>query len=288
MTSLLEYDVLLTEVFYRCWHILEYYEKHPDMDELEREAIKATIMDALVTKKLINPECQSLDLDNLCIVDNLEHYVYNPHPNICGIPLWMKEKFRSKTIRQSAGLPLSVYLSRPPSKNFRSCVYDPNTAVSSIFEDATFYNCFYNSPTRGIRIESKRPFVEVEIDGVLYLVDTLTKRILKSSWFKEKYEFEVVGQYSISTMDHYRRQYYEEMVEDSSDFAVLIGMFLYNSSNGGPQYAEMRYELEQIKINYPKQWKQYEEMEKQRTSTNNDDIFMLTKKMKNEDSQNEN
>lgn len=279
MTSLLEYDVLLTEVFYRCWHILEYIENHPDMDELEREAIKATIMDALVTRKLINPEHQSLDLDKLCIVDNLEHYVYNPHPNICGIPLWMKEKFRTKAIKQSAGLPLSVYLSRPPSKYFRACVYDPNTAVSSIFDDATFYNCFYNSPTRGIRIESQRPFVEVEIDGVLYLVDTLTKRILKSSWFKENYDFESVGEYSISTMQNPRRQYYQEMVEDSSDFAVLISMYMFNSSNGGPQYAEMRYELEQTKINYPEQWEQHEEMERKKARIDNSDILSLIKNM---------
>lgn len=50
-----------------------------------------------------------------------------------------------------------------------------NTAVSAIFPDATFYH----SPTRNKRKEEESPFVEVDIDGKLYLVDTLTKKSLK-------------------------------------------------------------------------------------------------------------
>ncbi|MDE6141362.1 MAG: hypothetical protein K2G03_02050, partial [Bacilli bacterium] len=176
MKSLLDYDFLMYDVFYKCWHILEYIEHHPGMSELDKEAIKATIMDALVYKNLIDPEKQSLDLENMCIRDNLEHYRYDPHPNVCGIPQWMEEEFRHKCLLITAGNPISVFISKPPSKLVRYCVYDPNTAVSSIFPDSTFYDVFYTSPTRGVRIESKRPFVEVEIDGVLYLVDTITKR----------------------------------------------------------------------------------------------------------------
>lgn len=93
----------------------------------------------------------------------------------------MKEEFRKKSIYISAGIPISIFLSKPPDKFARYCVYDPNSAVSSIFKDATFYNCYYNFPTRGVRIEEIRPFVEVKIEGEGYLVDTLTKRILKSS-----------------------------------------------------------------------------------------------------------
>lgn len=48
MTSLLDYDILTNEVFYRCWHILDYIAAHPDMPPLERESIEATIMEALV------------------------------------------------------------------------------------------------------------------------------------------------------------------------------------------------------------------------------------------------
>lgn len=61
MKSLLDYEPLVNEVFYKCWHILEYIEKHLEMTELDKEAIQATIMDALVYKNLINPEKESLD-----------------------------------------------------------------------------------------------------------------------------------------------------------------------------------------------------------------------------------
>ena len=172
MVNLYDYDLLVNDVFYRCWHILEYIERHPNMSDLEKEAIKATIMDALVTKKLIDPNSQSLDFDKMCIVNNLDFYTYDKHPNICGIPLWMKEKFREKSIYVTGGIPVSIFLAKPPSKIARYCVFDPNTAVSSIFEDATFYNAIYNSPTRNIRIDEARPFVEVLIDDKLYLCDT--------------------------------------------------------------------------------------------------------------------
>lgn len=83
MKKLLEYDFLMNDVFYKCWHILEYIDKHPNMSKLDREAIKATIMDALVYKDLIEAEKQSLDLDNMCIREDLEHYKYESHPNVC-------------------------------------------------------------------------------------------------------------------------------------------------------------------------------------------------------------
>ena len=54
--SLFEYDILVNDVFYRFWHILTWIEEHPDMSDLDKEAICATIMDALVYKCLIDPE----------------------------------------------------------------------------------------------------------------------------------------------------------------------------------------------------------------------------------------
>ena len=51
MTNLLDYEVLVNETFYKCWHILDYIKAHPNMSEPDKEAINATIMDALVTKK---------------------------------------------------------------------------------------------------------------------------------------------------------------------------------------------------------------------------------------------
>lgn len=263
MTNLLDYEVLVNEVFYKCWHILEYIEKHPDMSELDKQAIKSTIMDALVTKKQIDPNTQSLDLDNMCIVDDLEHYTYEKHPNISGIPLWMKEEFRKKSLCITGGIPISMFLAKPPSKFTRYCIYDPNTAVSSIFDDATFYNAIYNSPTRGIRIQEVRPFVEVNIDGELYLVDTLTKRILKSSWFKETYDFEIKSQQIISKLNHEKKKYYKHDVSEHKELASLLPFMLPVLDLNVPDQAEMKYEVEQSKIYFPDEWQRYEVLQKE-------------------------
>lgn len=49
-------------------------------------------MDALVSKKEIDPSLEFLDFDNLCITNSKENtYAYEKYPNISGIPLWMKE-----------------------------------------------------------------------------------------------------------------------------------------------------------------------------------------------------
>lgn len=253
MKSLLDYDFLMHEVFYKCWHILEYIEKHPNMSELDKEAIRATIMDALVYKGLIDPEKESLDLENMCIREDLMHYRYEKHPNVCGIPQWMKERFRKKLLYITAGMPISVFLAKPPSNIIQFCVYDPNTAVSSIFPDATFYNVFYTSPTRGVRIESKRPFVEVEIDGELYLVDTITKRIFKSSYFKETYGFDVVEEVHVSELEGEKAEIYKEHTQEMNTYADMIPfieMTIPGISNSSDQ-AEMVYEYEKSKENFP-------------------------------------
>lgn len=267
MTSLLDYELLTNEVFYKCWHIMEYIEKHPDMSALDKEAIKATIMDALVYKGLIDPTEQSLDFDNLCIIDNLEHYKYEKHPNISGIPLWMKEKFREKSLYITGGQPVSIFLARPPSKTVQYCVYDPNTAVSSIFEDATFYNTIYTSPTRGIRIEDVRPFVEVEIDGQLYLVDTLTKRILKSDWFKENYDLEIKNEQKISEIKKEKLEAYKNAVSEHRGLSQTLPFMLLIPLDS-PDQAELKYEMEQSKKYYPDEWEKLEIIEKDMRKNN--------------------
>lgn len=280
LKSLYDYDLLVNDVFYRCYHILEYIEKHPNMDELEKDAIKATIMDALVYKKEINPNKESLDFDNLCIVDNLDYYTYEKHPNICGIPLWMKEELRKKRLFITGGIPISMNLAKPPSKLSRYCVYDPNTAVSSIFDDATFYNCYYDSPTRkGIRINEVRPFVEVKINNELYLVDTLTKRILKSNWFKEKYNFEVRDQQTISKMDEEKLDCYKFQTRYHNSLAnfLLCTIPILNMLNE-PNFDEMRYEVEQCKIYFPNEWEEYKLMEDELKKGGIPDISKFIKK----------
>ena len=271
MISLFNYNVLKREVFYKCWHILEYIVNHPDMSNLEKKAINATIMDALVTRKQIDPQKQSLDIDHLCIVDNLDHYIYEKNPNICGIPLWMKDEFRKKSICITGGIPISMFLAKAPSESVRFCIYDPNIAVSSIFSDATFYEVVYFSPTRGIKIKDSRPFVEVNINGELYLIDTLTKRILKSSWFKENYGFEIISQESISEMDIKRLTLYKESISEYKNLSVLLPILLPFLDLNIPDQAEMKYEVEQSKLYFKGEWKKYNEFQEE----------ILNKKLKN-------
>lgn len=261
MADLFSYDLLVNEVFYKCWHILEWIEAHPDMSQLDKEAIEATIMDALVYKKLIDPTKQSLDLKNMCIVNNLEHYNYEKHPNISGIPLWMKEKFRQKCIVQTGGIPISMFLSRPPTKVGRYCVYDPNTAVSAIFDDATFYDVIYKSPTRGVKLEEPRPFVEIEIDNELYLVDVLTKRILKSSWFKENYGFEIKREQKISEMNFRAKRYYKNQIKENNMLGEIL-FFIEQIPLQTKEFSEYQFEIEQSKKNFKEEWEKYEDIKK--------------------------
>ena len=280
--SLFDFDVLNNEVFYKCQHILSFIEKNNKLSKLDSMAIKATIMDALVTKKLIDPKKQSLDLDNLCIVDDLDHYTYEEHPNICGIPLWMKEKFREKALLITGGLPISIFLSKPPSETVRYCVYDPNTAVSAIFDDATFYNATYTSPTRGITIEKSRPFVEVNINGENYLVDTLTKRILKSSWFKENYNFKEEFKQTISSLSRRKNKMYKEQIQEHNSLAEILPIMLLTLQYDDPFHAEMKYEVEQSKQYHKKEWEKYEKIKEELESFRLNG-YILTKKEKNEE-----
>ena len=278
MTSLLDYDILTNEVFYRCWHILDYIAAHPDMPPLERESIEATIMEALVSKKLIDPTKQSLDLKNLVIVDDTEHYCYEEHPRICGIPLWMKDKFRKKSVYIAGSVPISLRLSRPPVKFGRSCVYDPNYAVSSIFEDATFIEAIYDSPTRpGVRLEETRPFVEVKIDGVDYLVDVLTKRILRSDWFKEEFNMDIKHSTTVSTADEEDKRRYYNSIAESNELASLAAMLEPLIDKTSPIMAEYRYEFEKTKENFPEEWEKAELFKQEMAKEKGIDLSFLGK-----------
>lgn len=277
-TSLLDYEVLINEVFYRCWHILDYIEKHPSMSPLEKESIEATIMEALVSKKLIDPSKQSLDLNNLAIVDDTEHFRYEEHPRICGIPLWMKEKFRKKAVYIIGSVPISLRLSRPPVKIGRTCVYDPNYAVSSIFDDATFIDAIYDSPTRpGVRLDQTRPFVEVKIDGVDYLVDVLTKRILRSDWFKETYNMEIKHSITVSAADKENKRRYYNCIKESNNLGEMIPLLEPLIDNTSPSMAEYRYEIEKTKENFPEEWEKAEIFKQEMAKGTGMDLNLLSK-----------
>lgn len=283
MKKLIDIDFIVNEVFYKCWHILDFIQEHSPLSELDRMAIQATIMDALVYKGLIDSNKESLDLDNLCIVEDLEHYRYEEFPDVCGIPQWMKEEFRKKSIFISGGIPVSLFLAKPPGKSNRYCVFDPNTAVSSIFSDATFYLVTYISPTRNIEIEEPRPFVEVNINGELYLVDTLTKRIFKSSYFKERYGFKIEYEMSVSKMRGKKLKYYKNSIKENYNLSMFISLnsFFMESFKSLPTHAEMVYEFEKSKEYFPEEWAKYEE---ERPNIQNCSLegLLLAKKGKND------
>ena len=255
--NLLEFKVLLDEVFYKGWNIIEYIEKHPNMSELDEDAIKATIMDALVSKGLINPASESLDLKKLCITQSVCHYRYEKNPNVCGFPLWMKRKFRNKSILISKGVPISIFLTNPSYKSEKANILYQNLAVSAIFEDATFYNAIYDSPTEGSRIEEPRQFVEINISGELYLVDVLTNRMFKSKWFKEKYNFEVINQWSIKELEDQGAMFYKNSTSEKVSLSEELETFIPSLSQNTPDKAEEKYELEQSKRIYPQEWQAY-------------------------------
>lgn len=252
MKKIIDYEVITNETFYKGWHILEYMEKK-ELTELDIEAIKATIMDALVYKGIINPEEEFLNLEELTITNNPKDYHFNKTPNVSGIPMHIKEQLRHVSIRQSAGLPVMLFIAKPPSK-IGYCVYDPNYSVSSIFEDVNFLEVIYDSPTRpGVRLTETRPFIEVEINGELYLVDTITNRIFKSSWFKETYNMDIKDSLSKKDFNKKQKEAYQEMM--TPEYHLASSMFVYDMtlSIPAPELAETKYEVEQAKKNYPNQ-----------------------------------
>ena len=63
------------------------------------------------------------------------------------------------------------------------CIYDMNTVFSAFF----VITCDYDSHTREGVVAKDRPFVEASINGMNYLVDTLTKRMFRSDLFRKRY-----------------------------------------------------------------------------------------------------
>lgn len=250
MKKLIDLEVIINETFYKGWPILDYIEKH-NLTKLDKEAIKATIMDVLVYKNIINPEQEYLNLEELTITNNPSDYHYNKTPNVSGIPAYIKEQLRHISIHQSGGIPVMLFIAKPPSK-VHFCVYDPNYCVSAIFEDATFLECIYDSPTRpGIRLTETRPFLEVAINGELYLVDTITNRIFKSSWFKETYNMEIKDSISKKDFNKKQKETYIEMTTEEHNLANTLFVYDMLLTLPIPEMSETLYEVEQAKKNYP-------------------------------------
>ena len=263
MTSLKDYDLIVNDVFYRGHHILDWIKNNPNMSDLDREAIKATIMDALVYKKLIDPEKQSLDLENLCICDDTKHYCYDKQPFVTSIPLDIKEKMRSKCLVISGGIPASVFYAKPGG-GVSFCIYDMNTVFSTFFEDFTFILCNYESPTRKGKIAKDRPFIEVLINDTKYLVDALTKRIFRSDLFKEKYKLEVIESVSKEQFDKKKRQFYKEQTMEYNNYAQYIEMTKWLPLEKISNMTEMIYEIEKSKELFPEEFERAELLDEER------------------------
>lgn len=256
---------MINEVFYRSCHVLSWIDKHQKMSEIDKQAISATIMDALVYKGLIKPEEEFLNLDELCITDNVNDYHYEKHPFVCSIPQCLKEEFRSKALVITAGILVSIFLSKPPSDVLRYCVFDPNIAVSSFFDNFSFLIADYDSPTRsGVRAVD-RPFVEVKIDGVLYLVDILTKRIFRTDKFSELFNLKVKKCSSKNDFSKEKTKFYNEQTEKKLDLAIYLALNLpiVETLKNVDEFAEMNYEIEKSKEYFSEEWEKAEEIKKQ-------------------------
>ncbi len=252
MKSLYDFDFLQNEVFYRSECILKYLERHKDISELDREAIINTILDALVYKGLMNPDTESLDFEHLCIRDDLDHIRYDKTPNVTSIPQEIKEAMRHKSIIISGSIPISMFCAKPAGK-IHTCVYDMNTAVSSLFPSFKFLLCDYDSPTRpGVRA-TQRPFVEVIINGEPYLVDTLTKRIFRSSWFRTTYNMTVTEEIASEDFDEERQRTYQEITAPSLQLATFYHLMdaMQDAFKTIPKMEESLFEQEKSKENYP-------------------------------------
>lgn len=258
MKKLKDFPILNESVFYKGWHILEYIEVHKELSELDKEAIKATIMDALVYSKEINPSLEYLDFDNLCITEEKDNaYSYEKYPNICGIPLWMKEMFRTKSIYITGGLPVSIFLSIPTKSR---CIYDMNTSVSAFFDDFTFYTVNYKSPTRPGEIALDRPFIEINIEGISYLIDNITRRIIRRDFFEKNYGFDI--QYVTKKEDIIgdKKVIYDEHISRYINISPYLSCYYCFDANFRKkrEAAEHDYEIEESKKYFPEAWKEYD------------------------------
>lgn len=252
MKRLIDYDVLVNDVFYRSEHVLDYITRHKNMSGLDRKAISNTILEALVDSGVMDPRKQSLDLEEMAIVDDLEHVTYDYQPTVTSIPLAVKEKMRQKCLKITGGVPISYFYAKPAG-DIHYCIYDMNTALSAVFDDFTFVSCSYNSPTReGVRTEV-RPFLEINYHDEEYYVDALTKRMFKKGWFDRTYNLKEEERISKTGFSSFQQSIYDEQISCSDDYYVLIDFLepLIDTLRENSKSAEFIYEFDKSKEYFP-------------------------------------
>lgn len=254
--DLMDSDVLVHETFYRGYPIFKWIEKHPDMDELDKEAIKATIMDALVHHDIINAKEDRLDLKHLCIVKSQseDYYAYQEHPFVCGIPMWMKEEYRKLCIVASKHIPISLFLTDVGEQS--RCIYDMNLSACFPFSNFTLCEVAYDSPTRkGIRV-GKRQFPKININEEDYFVDVLTRRIFLVSEFMKRYHATLLEETTKEDLIKRDQLLYEQetTMETRFDFYIISKKIIQPINSTDDRFSENYYELEKSKKYFPQEW----------------------------------
>ena len=103
--------------------------------------------------------------------------------------------------------------------------------------------------------------MEVEINGELYLVDTITNRIFKSSFFKKHYDLEIVDSIRKKNFNRKQKELYAEQTKEHSALADIIAIYELNKQIQAPDLAEQNYELERSKEIYPEAWEEYRKIQ---------------------------
>lgn len=165
-----------------------------------------------VDSKVMNPTKQSLDLETMDIVDDLNHIIYDYHSTVTSIPLSIKEKMRHKCLKITV-------------------------------------SCSYNSPTReGVRTEV-RPFLEISYHDDKYYVDALTKRMFKRDWFDKTYNLEEKERIPKTNISSFQQKFYDEQTSCSDDYYILIDFLepLTDTLRGTFKNEELIYEFDKSK-----------------------------------------
>ncbi len=254
MMELKAYPVIANGTFYKGVRILDYIENNKLMG-IDREAVAATIMDALVYNNIINKNMDSLDLKRFEIKKgSMVNYTYHNNPLVVSIPQEFKAKFRRDAFYITGGLPMSIYLAKPASSTTLFSIHDMNVAISFYFTNPKFVEASYISPTRHVNV-SNREFVEANINEFDYVIDVLTKRMIRLDYFKEMYNYKENNSIALYDMNKNMYKKYEKNFQRKVNFKFFIA--LYNSikdDNIIPNSNEMFYEIARSKEYFPLEW----------------------------------
>ena len=255
MRELKEYPVLCDEVFYRGMHILDYLYTAKDISSLDIEAIKNTILSALVEKKEINPGKEFLNLRGMAMTSTYFFgcNIYDSKPFIQGFPLWIKEKLRKRSLNITGSLPVSVYLARLTSDSDYD-IQAANVALSIIFEDFEFIFADYNSMSNPKTRVLDRQFLVAKVDGIDYIFDVLTKRMYDKKEFARVYEMEIKESVRKSEFNEQQKQLYaNQTAEETDNYAEFLAMTcpFIEAMSDVPNMQEYIHEIELSKVNFP-------------------------------------